>query len=164
MKSITRTPARLSSLISGSTALVALVSSGFYSWAALVVGTVGLLAVIVGLVRGTNTAVTGGAFGLFIGAVVAGAQGAPVVPILVSVTATVLAWDIGGNAISIGAQLGRDAETMRLEAVHITGSAVVGIATAGFGYGLYRTGPGEQPITALVCLLVAAVLLVVALD
>lgn len=164
MKATARAPTRLSSRASGSAAVVALGSSGYYSWTALLLGTVGLLLIAVGLVRGRTTAVSSGAFGLFIAAIVAGVLGAPVVPILGSVTCAVLAWDIGGYAISLGTQLGRSAETMRIEAVHIAGSVGVGTVTAGIGYGLYRAGPSEQPIAALGFFLVAAVLLVVALD
>jgi len=160
---VSRGPTRLSGWVSASAAVVAVVSSGFYSWAALVVGTLGLTLVAVGLVRGARAAVTVGAFGLFVGGIVAGVRGAPVVPVLVGVTCSVLAGDVGASAISIGRQLGRDADTTRLEAVHVTASVAVGVGTAGVGYGLYRAGTGEQPIAALVFLLLAAVLLVEAL-
>lgn len=164
MKAIQRTPARLSSWVSGSAAFVALGASGFYSWPALAVGTMGVLLLIIGLVRGANAAVTTGAFGLFVGGIIAGVQSAPVVPVLISVTFSVLAWDVGGNAISIGKQLGRDADTRRIETVHLTASGVVGVVTVGVSYGLYQTGTGEQPVTALFFLLIAAVLLVEALS
>lgn len=163
MKAIPRAPARLSSWGSVLAAFVALGTSGFYSWPALAVGSVGLLLLAVGIVRGANSAVTLGAFGLFVGGIIAGVQSAPVVPILISVTFSVLAWDVGASAISIGNQLGRDADTRRIEAVHMTASGVVGVVTAGVGYGLYQTGTGEQPVAALVFLLIAAVLLVEAL-
>lgn len=163
MRAIDRSPARLSRWASLSAAFVALVSSGFYSWPALAAGTIGLLLLAVGLARGTNAPVTIGASGLFVGAIVAGAQRAPVIPVLVSVTFTVLAWDVGGSAISIGRQLGRDANTMRLEAVHMAASAVVGAIVAGIGYGVYRAGTSEQPVAALVFLVIAAILLVEAL-
>ncbi|WP_254532818.1 DUF7519 family protein [Natrinema gelatinilyticum] len=163
MKTIPRAPARLSSWGSVIAAFVALGASGFYSWPALAVGTGGVLLLAVGLVRGANSAVTIGTFGLFMGGIIAGIQSAPVVPVLVSVTFSVLAWDVGGSAISIGKHLGRDADTRRIEAVHMTSSGVVGVVTASMGYGLYRTGTGEQPVAALVFLLIAAVLLVEAL-
>jgi hypothetical protein len=117
-----------------------------------------------GLVRGMTAGVTVGAFGLFAGAILAGAQSAPVVPVLIGVTFAVLAWDVGGTAISLGQQLGRDADTVRPEAVHMTGSIAVGVVTAGVGFGLYQTGTSEQPVAALVFLVIAAVLLVAALD
>lgn len=163
MNRISRAPARLSSGGSILAAFIALVTSGFYSWAALTVGTVGLLLLAVGLVRGANAGVTVGAFALFMGGVLAGVQNAPVMSVLISVTFSVLAWDAGGSAISIGKQLGREADTRRIEVVHMTASSIVGVATVGAGYGLYQIGTGGHPVTALVFLLVAAVLLVEAL-
>lgn len=164
MRAVDRSPARLGRGVSIGAALVALLASGLHSWPALAAGTLGLLLLVAGLVRGSDAAVTVGAFGLFAGAIVAGARGAPALPVLVSVTSAVLAWDAGGSAISVGDQLGRDADTRRLEAVHLTASALVGAMTAGVGYGLYRAGAGGRPVAALVLLVVAAVLLVAALD
>lgn len=164
MTAVSHAPSRLSRFGSVGAALVALVASGFYSWEALAAGAGGLLLLAVGLVRGSNWAVTAGAGTLLTGGVVAGIQGAPVLPVLTSVTCSVLAWDSGGYAVSVGTQLGRDADTRRIEVVHLTASAAVGVVTAGIGYGLYRAGTGGQPVLALVCLLSAAVLLVVALE
>lgn len=164
MRPVDRSPARLSQWASAGAGLVALASSGLYSWPALAAGSFGLLLLLVGLVRGANASVSVGAFGLFGGAVIAGAQGAPILPVLVGVTFAVLAWDVGGNAISVGAQLGREADTVRVEAVHATASVVVGVVVAGVGFGLYRTATGGQPIAALVFLVLAAVLLVEALS
>ena len=164
MRAVDRSPARLGRGVSIAAALVALLASGLHSRLALAAGTLGLLLLVAGLVRGSDVAVTVGAFGLFAGAIVAGARGAPPLPVLVSVTSAVLAWDAGSSAISVGDQLGRDADTRRLEAVHLTASVLVGAVTAGVGYGLYRAGTGGRPVAALAFLVVAAVLLVAALD
>lgn len=161
---IDRAPTRLSSWTAVGAALVALGAGGFYSWPALAAGTLGLGLVVAGLARGSIGPVTAGAGCLFAGAIVAGVQRAPAAAVLVGAVAAVLAGDIGGNAIGLGRQLGRDAETRRLEAVRIASSTAVGIGTAGVGYGLYRTASGGQPILALVCLLLAAALLVSALE
>lgn len=159
MNSIDRDPAQHSSLVAGFGAVVAFGLSAFYSWLALAIGAVGLALVLVGLFRGLYTAVTVGAFGLFVGAVLAGVETTAVGPVLISVTAAVLAWDIGTNAISVGEQLGRAADTRRLEAVHIAASTGVGVVTCSIAYGLYVTGTSDQPLTALFFLLIAAVLL-----
>lgn len=164
MKPIRRAPTRLSSWAAVSAAVVAVTSSGFYSWPALVVGTLGGLVLVGGLVRGVTATVTLGAFGLFVSALVAAPRSAPAVPILISVTATVLAWDSAGRAISIGTQLGRDANTVRLEAVHLAASLVVGVCTVGVGYGIYRAGTGGQPGAVVLFLLIAALLLLAGLD
>ena len=164
MRPVDRSPARLSAWASAGAGLVALASTGLHSWPALAAGTLGLLALVVGLARGTRSRVSLGAFGLLGGVLLAGAQGAPVLPVLVGVTFAVLAWDAGGSAVSIGAQLGRDADTRRLEVVHLASSLAVGAVVAGLGYGLYRVAAGGQPVAALVLLVVAAVLLVEAID
>lgn len=137
---------------------------GFYSWPALVLGAAGVLVLWVGLLRGTRSAVTTGALGLFVASVVAGARAAPIVPVLTGVVLAVVAWDTGTNAISIGEQLGRSADTTRIEVIHGTATIAVGALTAAVGYAIYRFGAGGQPVAAVVFFLVGAVLLVAALD
>ncbi len=163
MNPIRRSPSsgcRWGAIVAG---LLALGTSGFYSWPALLVGASGFALLAIGLLRGSNANVTGGAFGLFVAAILAGAGAGPVGPVLISVITAVLAWDYGGTAIGLGNQLGTEANTARLEAVHMGGSALVGTVTAGVGYGLYWTGSGGQPVTALVFLVLAAVFLALAL-
>lgn len=166
MRAVDRSPARLGRAASVGAGLLALLSVGLYSPPALAVGGAGLILLVVALFRerGSDAAVTVGASGLFAGAILAGARGAPVAPVLVSATAAVVAWDVGSSAIGVGEQLGRDADTRRLETVHATASVLVGAVTAGVGYGLYRAGTGGRPVAALALLVVAAVLLVEALD
>lgn len=164
MNTVDRSPARLSSWVAVSVGFVALGSSGLYSWSALAVGTVGFVMLVVGIVRGESTGVTTGAFILFSAAIIGGVRGVSALPVLISATTAVLAWDIGGSAISIGNQLGRDADTTRIESVHVTASLSVGLVTVGGGYGIYQIGTGSRPVAALVFLLIAAVLLVEALD
>ena len=161
---IDRAPTRFSSGAAVCAAFVALVASGLYSWPALAAGALGLGLVVLGLARGSIAPVTTGACCLFVAAILAGVQRAPIAAVLVGVTAAVLAGDAGGTAVSLGRQLGREAETRRLEAVRFAASAAVGLGTAAVGYGLYLVGPGRQPIVALVCSLLAAVLLVQALE
>jgi hypothetical protein len=164
MTSPRRLPTRLAGGASVGAALVALAASGRYAWPAFVVGTVGLALLVLGLVRGERGPLTLGAAGLAAGGIVAGARGAPVGPTLAGVTFAVLAWDAGGTAVSLGDQLGRDAETARLEAVHLAGSAAVAAVTAAVGYGVYRAATGGRPVAALLLLLLAAVLLLATLD
>ncbi len=137
---------------------------GFYSWPALALGAAGLLTLWVGLLRGTRPVVTTGAFGLFVASVVAGAQAAPVVPVLGGVVLAVVTWDAGTNAISIGDQLGRSPDTTRIEVVHTAATLTVGTLTAAGGYAIYRFATGGQPVAAVAFLLVGAVLLIATLD
>lgn len=50
------------------------------------------------------------------------------VQLLLAAAATIVAWSAAENAISVGEQLGRGATAWRLEAAHIAGSALVGLA------------------------------------
>jgi len=127
-------------------------------------GLAGLVVLAVGCWRGRHWAVSAGAAGLLAGVFVAGLDGAPVVAVVVGVGATVLAWDAGGTAIDLGAQLGREAPTARLEAVHAAGSLVVAAAAGGLGAAVYLVAGGGRPMAGLALLLVAGVALVVALD
>lgn len=164
MRPVDRGPASISRWVSALAGCFAFVTSGFYSWPALGVGAIGVVSLSWGLVRGTTGAVTTGAFGIFVAAIAAGAQGAPVVPVLASVVLAVVAWDTGGNAISVGEQLGRSAPTTRIEVVRGLASLAVGVLTAGVGYAIYRFGTGGQPAAAVVFLVLGAVLLIAALD
>lgn len=164
MRAVDRRPARLSAWVAAFASSLAFVASAFYSWPALAVGALGLVVLWGGLLARTLAAVTIGAFALFVAAVVAGAQHAPVLPVVVSVSLAVVAWDAGGNAISVGEQLGREANTARVEAVHSLASLAVGAATAGVGYAVYSFGTGGQPVAAVAFLLLGAVLLIATLD
>lgn len=159
MTTIDRGPTRVGRWTSAVAGVVAFVTSGFYSWSALAVGTIGLGLLLVGVVRGAKGAVTTGAFGLLVAGVLAGSAGAPVPPILASVVFTVLAWDTGGNAIGVGEQLGRSADTARIEIVHAVGTLAVGVLTAAVGSGVYWFAAGGQPVAAVVFLLLGALLL-----
>ena len=161
---VDRRPASLGRGMSAFAGSVALVTSGFYSWPALALGTAGALVLWAGLLRGTRSMVTIGAFGLFVASVIAGAQAAPIVPVLTSVVLAVVAWDAGSNAISIGEQLGRSADTTRIEVVHGAATLATGTLTAGLGYAIYRFATGGQPVAAVAFLLLGTVLLVATLD
>jgi hypothetical protein len=164
MTAVERAPTRLASGVSAAAAVAALVASGRYAWPAFVVGVTGVALLVAGLVRGARGPLTLGAAGVAAGGIVAGVRGAPVLPVLVGVAFAVLSWDAGGTAVSLGEQLGRDAETARLEAVHLAGSAAVATITGAVGYGVYLTATGGRPVVALVLLLFAALSLLATLD
>lgn len=163
MKQITRKPARLTG--AGALVLGVLVAVTVSVYSSLALGLAGLGVVLLagGLVTASRGLVTVGALGLFAGTVAAGAEGAPVALALFGVVGAVLAYDFAATAIDIGAQLGREADTRRLEAVQLGTTALVGTAVAVVSYLVYTLGSGGQPISAVVGLLLAVVLLLVAL-
>ncbi|MGQ4556481.1 DUF7519 family protein [Halobellus sp. GM3] len=78
---------------------------------------------------GSRTLIKLGAGGVFLSVVLSGLFLAiDDAPMLVAAAATIVAWSAAENAVGVGRQLGRDAVTRRLEAVHIAGSVAVGLA------------------------------------
>lgn len=163
MRGIDRSPTRTGSVVAVAAALVALAASGLYSWIALAAGATGVSLVALGVVLGRHDAVTVGSGALFAGVLAAGVQGAPVGVVLLAAVTTVLAWDAGGTAIDLGAQVGRDAATARLELVHATATTAVGALTAGLAWSVYRIGVGGRSLTVPVLLLVSAFCIALAL-
>ena len=163
MREITRQPTRLSSAAALVTGVLGFVSVGPYSGLALGLAGFGLIALVAGLVRDSRSLATIGPVGLFAGAVAAGVADPPVAVVLFGVLAAVLAYDFAATAVDLGAQLGREADTRRLELIHLATSSLAGVAVAVVSYLVYALGAGGQPISAVVGLLLAVVVLFVAL-
>lgn len=161
---VEREPTDQSRVLAVAAGTVATVIVAGYAPVAGAVAVVGLLGVVLGVVRGLHGAVTVGAATILGGVLYAGVNGAPPLPLVLGVAATVLAWDLGGFSIDLGEQLGREADTRRLEAVHAGGSVAVAAVTAGLGYGVYATATGGQPVGAVLLLLLAGMFVVGALD
>jgi hypothetical protein len=150
-------PSRLGgtlTLLLGAFTVAALLSGG----PAALVGLVGLLGVTYGLFTGTERALTLGATGLFAGVVTAGAFGAPAEPLVVAAAGTVVTWDVGEQAVSLGQQVGRRAETTSAELVHAAGSVTVATTAVALAY-LAFSFLGGSSVLSLVLLLFGAVLI-----
>lgn len=161
---ITRRPGRHSLLVSGvagATAAATALTGSASGAAAALGGTVVLLA---GVHTARHGVVDIGGMVAFVGVAVAALADAPAPAVVLGTAATVVAWDAGTNAVSLGRQLGAEADTARAETVHALAGALVGLVTAGVGLALFEAGPTRQPVATLFVLLVAATLLVVALD
>jgi hypothetical protein len=122
---------------------------------------VGLL--LLGVSSGRRRVVTLGVALLFGSLILAGVDRVAPPTLLLAGVGLVLAHDGGQYAVTLGHQLGGDADTTRAELVHVGATATVASATAGLGALAFRVGTDGQPSTALVTLLFAAVLLVWAL-
>lgn len=161
-------PAHRPAVVTGGLSIVALLlavfASVFYSPYVLAGGVVGLMVVGAGLQRGSRRAVTLGAAAVLTGLLAGGIDGVPPVPMLASVTATVLAWDAGHHAIGIGDQLGREATTIRAELPHVGGTVLVGLVAGAGSYAVFRVGPSGQPAAAVIAMLFGAVLLLATLQ
>lgn len=117
----------------------------------------------VGIVYGAHTAtrryVTLGTGLAFIGVVFAAGRGLPISTALVAALAVLVAYDTGEHALTLGVDVGRHASTGQSVLVHASGSVAVGTLAATLGYGAYVFGPTSLPVTGLIALLFAAVLL-----
>lgn len=160
---IDRSPTRVSSLVGGVAAAFSVSVIGVYSWAALGVGFLGLISLVVGLLAGKQSAITLGASALFVGVLLAGIEGVPALVLLVATVGAVLAYDSATTARSLGEQVGRNAPTTRLELVRLSATTLVGVGAVAFAYGGYALAAGGDSLTALVLLLLAAVLIASAL-
>lgn len=157
---ITRKPAVVSTSLAVLAGMCSALAVALGSVTGLALAGPGLLALAVGLLTGGRRTLGAGGTLLVGGVLLAGSQGAGAEPLLFGLLTAVLAWDIGEHGIGVGEQLGREADTTRVELVHAGASTFVGVVSAGIGYGAYFGATGGQPVTALVFLLLGAVILV----
>ncbi len=163
MNELTRRPTTLSGSVAVGGAVVAVLAAGIGSVYGLAVGFLGVAVLAFGLSRGRRDAIDIGSLTIFAGVVVSGLQGGSVELTVLATIGAVLAWDLGQDAADLGEQLGRDAETRRLEGVHIVSSLLIGLVAATLGYGVYIFASDGQPVAGVVLLVLAAAFLVVAL-
>lgn len=163
MKSIDRTPRPLSSGAGLVAAVLAVVAISPYAPTGVMIGVAGLGLLLVGLVRANRTGATIGSLALFAGSIVAGAGNAPVAVTLFAIVVSVLAYDFTTTGIDLGDQLGREADTRRLELVRIGLTTAVGVVAGTSGYAVFLLGTGGQPVSVLAVLLLAVVILLLAL-
>jgi hypothetical protein len=155
-------PARLSSGLAALFALAAAVTT-LGVVVAIPLGVGGCLVLLLGAARGTRKYVNAGAAALVGGVLLAATYGLTVELVLAGVTAGVLAWDAADNALSVGRQLGRGADTARGEVVHVAASTLVGTIVATGSYVVFQVAAGGRPLAALALVLFGAVVMLLAL-
>lgn len=149
-------PAALSSLFAVCLAGIAWSLTVPYSTTGAGIATIGWLLAALALSVGDRRLLSTAACGLVLGVFVAAGDGARSAAVLVGVLASVLAWDLGNNAIGIGRQLGRNASTVGIELRHAGGSLAVGACIVVLAYVPSVLVRGARPLVAVVFLLVAA--------
>lgn len=155
---VDHSPTKLSSYAAIGAALVAALTSAPFALLALPLGFGGVAIIAAGLVSTESRSyVTFGTAGLFLSVLIAGGFGTPAEFLLASTIATVLAWDLGQNAISLGEQIGRHSETSRNEIVHGAASAIVASLAAVIGYAVFMVAGGGRPVAGLGMLVAAIV-------
>lgn len=162
MGPVDRSPSSLSSALALAAASAAVMVSPA-STAGLLVSLAGIAGLAAGLVTGRRRLVRLAGAALVGAVLLAGAAGAAVLATLTGVTAALLAFDLGTTAVDLGAQLGRETPTRRLELVHAAASTLVGAAFVLAGFAVHEYTTGGQPLSAVVGLVVAVVVLLAAL-
>jgi len=98
---------------------------------------------------------------VFIGVVLgAGMEYSEAYQALGATVAAALVWDLGENSISLGRQVGRSSWSLVNETTHAFGSVFVGAISAGAAYTVFDVSTGGRPLSTVVMMLVAIVLLV----
>lgn len=97
---------------------------------------------------------------LVVALLLGGVLGTPAELLVIAAGATILAWDVGDNALGVGEQLGRTARTARLELVHAAASLAVAVVGAAVAYAVFGLAGGGRPVLAVVLLLLGATILV----
>jgi hypothetical protein len=128
---------------------------------------VGLLGAGVAPVRSSRSRgfVTAGAAAVTVAVVLSGLLTDASVPVLLgAMVATVVAWDVGEGAVSLGEQVGVRARTWSVELVHGAATAAVGAAVVAATLAVREADVTGLPLAGLLLLLCAAVALLVALS
>jgi hypothetical protein len=159
---VDRRPTRLGSAFAVVGGVVVVITAVPVSGFGLLVGATGVAATGGALALGSRRTVDLGGLLLLLATVLVGAAGSAPLGLTAGVGA-VFAWDQGTNAVEMGRQMGTDAPTDRAELVHAGATLTVGVVTAVFAFVVYRLAGGGQPTTALVSMLLAAVVILSAL-
>ncbi len=160
---IDRGPTELGSRVAIVFAAVAVLLAALTSLTGLSISAIGAFAFGFGTVRGSRRWSNAGAVGIGGGHLLGAAAGAPVELVLLGMVATVVAWDVGEHATSLGEQVGSETRTVRNEVVHLTASVAVGAGGALVSYVVFRTAAGGRPTAALAMLLFGVIALLTAL-
>lgn len=134
----------------------------------LLPGIVGLLILVLGLgaaVPGRERSfITIGTGMVLLGVFFSGiVYGASMGRLLAATVATVVAWDLGEQAVNLGEHVGRQARTWQVEAVHGGAAVLVGVIAVVAAFGIYHINITGVPLGGLSALLVGGVVLAVAL-
>lgn len=144
----------------GSIALLASMTADIVA----LIGIVGLFVMVIGTLKPSRKTLGIGAFVLFSAVLTAGILGGSELRLLIAAGATLVAWDVGENAISVGKQLGLAARTVRVEVLHAIASVVVAIVIGSVTYGMYLLALAHVPTATVVFLTIAVILLAWSFD
>ena len=153
-------PSRLSQVLTIVAAIIGVGSTAPFSGFAVPFGLVGLVLLGIGIGKVYSSGwVSIGVAMILIGTLISGVYGfVPPELMLLGVSATFVAWDIGQYGLSIGEQLGRQTRSSRLETVHVASTTVFMGVVSVLTYSIYMIGDTGQPAPAVTLALVGAIL------
>jgi len=158
---VTHSPARFSSVLATAAALLAVIVTGLFAPVSAPLGLFGLAGVAAGLFVFESERLTIAGTGIVFVAVLVCGIFADVPEILLFASlATIVSFDLGSNAFSVGRQLSDQTETQRGESVHAAATIFVGVVAAGLSYGIFLVPSGGLTIPALALLLLSALFLI----
>lgn len=158
---VTHSSSRISGILAVMAGVIAVVSVAFTSVLALLFGVLGLVGIAAGIFAlDSRRGVMVGSGVLFVAVLLSGMYGNITTLLIAGTLGTIVAMDLGQNAVSVGRQLTTDAYTRRGEFVHAFGTVAVGVIVGALAYTVYLVSPSGQPLSALVLLLLAGVLFV----
>ncbi|WP_436924438.1 DUF7519 family protein [Halosimplex amylolyticum] len=158
---VTHAPARFSSILSVAAALLAVAITGLFAPLSAPIGLFGLAGVAAGLFVFESERLTIAGTGIvFVGVIVCGFFASVPEILLFASLATIISFDLGSNAFSVGRQLSEQTDTQRGESVHAAATVFVGVVAAGLSYGIYLVPSGALTVPALALLLLAALFLI----
>lgn len=121
------------------------------------------LAVSIGITGGVRALGTAAgtqlaAAGVFVAALAAGIAGSPVLVVFGGVAASLLVWDLGEFAVTLGVEIGHLGSTRRGEIVHTVGATVIAVLAVAIGTGavLVMSRLPRPPSDATALVLIAA--------
>lgn len=164
MTSIDAGPPRLGVSIALGLAAISVVLAGSGSEASFAVGGLAFGFLLGGLFVGRLGLLTAGTVFLVLAHLVRVGTGGGLELSILGTVFAVAAWDVGEHAHDLGTYVGREARSGRAILTHATLSVLVGIVPVGLGYVAFALAPGGRPVSALVLLLLAGLLLTVGLD
>jgi len=141
-------------------AVVATVAIATVSLLPFGIAGLGAWLLVIAIVRGTDWLAILSTALVVVAVLFAGLLGGAPLALIVSAVGATVAYDGSRYGIRLGTQLKRDAETSEVELAHVGATFVVASGAGFVGYVVFELGAGGQPSTALVALLLAAVLLV----
>ncbi len=158
---VTHSPTTLSSAAAVVAALFGALAGGAVSLLALLfclLGVVGIAGSLFGIESRRGVSV--GVAVLFFGVLLGGLLGNSGPFLIVATIGTILAFDLGHNAFSLGEQMSDDTSTSRGELVHAAASLLIGLVASVVTYLIYLLSASGVTTAALTFVLLAAIALI----